>query len=171
VAPPREPAFGLGIGSITLLSGDADFRMTGLLLTGRVRIAGDLEGQLSSGIFPGRIRTGAAGRYSIHVLPLSAALSLPIPFAPLRLGIGVQAINASVAFATTELDSASAWTVGPLAQLEARLPVGRSWSIHLGAAVAWQPFREQVETGDAVVFGYPRWTALATASVELNLYR
>jgi hypothetical protein len=145
--------------------------MQGLLLTARFPIFGSVEVRLSSGIFPARLRSGAAGRYTLHVLPVTVGISAPLFVAPLRIGLGLQAVNASVTFATTEIDSASVWTIGPVAQLETRLEVGASMTIHFGAGLAWHPFREQVETGNALVFAYPRWSALATAALELNLYR
>jgi hypothetical protein len=170
-APARQSGFAFGLGGIALFSRDADFRMQGLLLTARFPVFGSVEGRISSGIFPGRLRSGAAGRYTLHVLPVTLGISAPLFVAPLRIGIGVQAVNASVTFATTEVDSASAWTIGPVAQLETRLEVGKSMTIHLGAGLAYHPFREQVETGNALVFAYPRWSALVTAALELNLYR
>jgi hypothetical protein len=169
--PARRSAFAFGLGAIALFSSDADFRMQGLLLTVRFPVFGSVEGRFSAGLLPGRLRTGAAGRYTVHVLPVTLGISAPLFVAPLRFGMGLQAVNGSVTYATTELDSASAWTIGPVMQMEARLPVGSFMTILLGAGVAYHPFREQVETGNALVFAYPRWSALATAAVELNLYR
>jgi hypothetical protein len=170
-AEARRPAFAFGLGGIALFSQDADFRMQGLLLTVRFPVFGSLEGRFSAGILPDRLRTGAAGRYTVHVLPVALGVSAPLFVAPLRLGMGFQAVNASVTYTSTELDSASAWTIGPVVQMEARLPVGSFMTILLGAGLAYLPFREQVETGNALVFAYPRWSALATAALELNLYR
>jgi hypothetical protein len=170
-AEARKHAFAFGLGGIALFSQDADFRMQGLLLTVRFPVFGSLEGRFSAGILPDRLRTGAAGRYTVHVLPVTFGVSAPLFVAPLRLGLGFQAVNASVTYTSTELDSASAWTIGPVVQMEARLPVGSFMTILLGAGLAYLPFREQVETGNALVFAYPRWSALATAALELNLYR
>ena len=171
LASARKSAFAFGVGGVALFSRDADFRMQGLLLTVRFPVWDFVEGRLSSGIFPARLRTGSGGRYTVHVLPVTLGMSAPLFVPPLRLGIGIQAVNASVTFATAELDSASAWTVGPVAQMEARLSVGSSITIHLGVGLAYQPFREQVETGNALVFAYPRWSVLTTVAAELNLYR
>jgi hypothetical protein len=167
---PDTP-FAIGAGLITLLSRDDDFRMQGLLLTTRFPIFASIDGRVSVGLFPSRLRTGQAGRRAIHALPFTFNLSVPMVVPQVRIGLGVQAVAASIEYVTGELDTATAWTVGPTSQLEARFAVARFLSIHLGLGIAWHPFRQQVETGNSAPFAYPAWSLVGTIAAEVTLRR
>ncbi len=159
--PRLESRFAVGAGFVALFSHDPDFRTEGLLLTTRFPL----------GLLPSRLRAGDAGRYAVHVLPFDLSFSAPLFIPQLRLGLGAQVVDASVEYATAELDSAQAWTVGPTAQIGARLGVGSALTVHLGLAVAWHPVRQQVDTGSGVIFAYPIWSFLASLTAEVNLRR
>jgi hypothetical protein len=169
--PRLESRFAVGAGFVALFSRDPDFRTQGLLLTTRFPLFGPIDGRLSVGLLPSRLRVGDTGRYAVHVLPFDLSFSAPLFIRQLRLGLGVQVVDASVEYATAELDTAQAWTVGPTAQLGARLGVGSALTVHLGLGVVWHPFRQQVATGSGVIFAYPVWSFLASATAEVNLHR
>jgi hypothetical protein len=169
--PRLESRFAVGAGFVALFSRDPDFRTQGLLLTTRFPLFGSIDGRLSVGLLPSRLRAGDTGRYAVHVLPIDLSFSAPLFIPQLRLGLGAQVVDASVEYATAELDSAQAWTVGPTAQIGARLGVGSALTVHLGLGVAWHPFRQQVATGSGVIFAYPLWSFLASATAEVNLRR
>lgn len=169
--PRLESRFAVGAGFVALFSHDPDFRTEGLLLTTRFPLFGSIDGRLSVGLLPSRLRAGDAGRYAVHVLPFDLSFSAPLFIPQLRLGLGAQVVDASVEYATAELDSAQAWTVGPTAQIGARLGVGSALTVHLGLAVAWHPVRQQVDTGSGVIFAYPIWSFLASLTAEVNLRR
>jgi hypothetical protein len=156
---------------LAIFSQDPDFRLQGLLLTARFPLFGSIDGRLSVGLLPSRLRTGDTGRHVVQALPIDLSFSAPLVIPQLRFGIGAQVVDASVEYATAELDSVTAWTAGPTAQVEGRLGVGSALSFHLGLGVAWHPFRQQVHTGSAVVFAYPLWSFLASVTAEVNLRR
>ncbi len=169
--PRLESRFAVGAGFMALFSRDPDFRSQGLVLTTRFPLFGSIDGRLSVGLLPSRLREGDTGRYAVHVLPFDLRFSTPLIIPQLRLGLGAQVVDASVEYATAELDSAQAWTVGPTAQIGARLGVGSALTVHLGLAVAWHPVRQQVDTGSGVIFAYPIWSFLASLTAEVNLRR
>jgi hypothetical protein len=169
--PPLESRFAVGAGFVALFSRDPDFRTQGLLLTTRFPLFGSIDGRLSVGLLPSRLREGDTGRHAVHVLPFDLSFSAPLFIPQLRLGLGAQVVDASVEYATAELDSAQAWTVGPTAEIGARLGIGSALTVHLGLGAAWHPFRQQVATGSGVIFAYPLWSFLASATAEVNLRR
>jgi len=115
--------------------------------------------------------TSRRAKHFMRDLPFDLSFSAPLFIPQLRLGLGAQVVDASVEYATAELDSAQAWTVGPTAQIGARLGVGSALTVHLGLGVAWHPLSQHVDTGTGVIFAYPIWSFLASLTAEVNLRR
>ncbi len=169
--PRRDAPFGIGAGFVAQLASDSDFRAGGLLLTARFPLWATVDARLSVGLFPSRLRNGTIGRHSIQFLPATLVASVPVGTPLLRLGLGVELVDASIEFATAGLDSATSLSLGPMAQLEARLPVASLISLHLALGVACQPFQQRNEVGNNTPFGFPTWSVLGTVAAELTLRR
>lgn len=169
--PSRDAPFGVGAGFIAVLTGESDFRSGGLLLTAHFPLWAALDARASVGLIPSRLRDGGTGRRSIHLLPATLVISTPLVTPRLRLGLGVELIDASVDFVTGGLDSATSLSAGPLAQIEYRLPVSSLFALHLGVGVAYQPFQQANEIGNNVAFGFPAFSVLGTLAAELSLRR